>query len=93
VGAAIDETLASIGNAVNNIVQVTKDAQAAVKKIDDVQKAIAVATEALSLGAAILSGNPASILAAAGGVANAIAGGGGGQADPGVGSQGRSEGP
>jgi hypothetical protein len=73
--AGIAQTLQNIQPNINNIIQVTKDAQNQVKTIKDIQKVFSIAGAALTLAASIVSGNPATIISAAAGVATAIGGG------------------
>jgi hypothetical protein len=61
---AIGATLQSIQPDLAKIKTVTAQAKAQLKILNDVSKAIAIATSALSLGTAIAAGNPASIAAA-----------------------------
>jgi len=75
---AIGATLANIQDDLANIKNVTADAKAQLGKLTDVSKAIAAATAGVALGLAITSGNPATILAATGAFATAVAGSGAG---------------
>lgn len=74
--AAIVGILQSIQPNINNIIQTTKDAQNAIKTIGKIQKIVSIGGAALTLAAAIVSGNPATVLSAAAGVVKAIGGSG-----------------
>jgi hypothetical protein len=71
---AIGATLQSIQSDLANIKTVTGQAAAALKTLNNVSKAIAIATSAVALGAAIAAGNPATIASAAQGLVQTIAG-------------------
>jgi hypothetical protein len=70
---AIGETLQSVQPDLANIKAVTAQAKTQVTVLNDVSKVISIATSALSLGTAIAAGNPASIVAAAGALAQTLA--------------------
>jgi hypothetical protein len=78
--------LAGIQGNLANIVKATKDAQQAVKTIAKIERVIAITAAAVTLGAAIASGNPSTIASAASGLIDAIAGqksgSGGGSSSP-----------
>jgi uncharacterized phage infection (PIP) family protein YhgE len=71
---AIGATLQSIQSGLANIKAVTAQAKAQLGVLNDVSKAISIATSALSLGTAIAAGNPASIAAAADALAQTLVG-------------------
>jgi len=71
---AIGATLQSIQSDLTNIKAVTAQAKAQLVVLNDVSKAISIATSALSLGTAIAAGNPASIAAAAEALAQTLTG-------------------
>jgi hypothetical protein len=64
-GQAIGATLQSIQPDLANIKAVTAQAKTQLGVLNDVSKAISIATSALSLGTAIAAGDPVSIAAAA----------------------------
>ncbi len=70
---AIGATLQSIQQELANIKVVTSQAQAQLKVLTDISKAITIATSALSLATAIAAGNPSSIAAAAKALAETLA--------------------
>ena len=71
---AIGVTLQSIQPDLENIKAVTAQAKNQLGVLNDVSKVISIATSALSLGTAIAAGNPASIVAASGALAQTLAG-------------------
>jgi hypothetical protein len=70
---AIGATLQSIQPDLANIKAVTAEAKSQLNNLDDISKAISIATSALSLGTAIAAGNPMSIAAAATALAQTLA--------------------
>lgn len=74
IAQAIGATLQSIQSDLANIKAVTAQAKAQVGVLNDVSRVISIATSALSLGTAIASGNPLSIVSAANGLAQTVAG-------------------
>ena len=70
---AIGATLQSIQSDLGSIKAVTTDAKNQLAVLNDVSKAISIATSALSLGTAIAAGNPLSIASAAQALAQTIA--------------------
>jgi hypothetical protein len=62
---AIGATLQAIQTDIAQIKAATSDARAQVAVLDDVSKAISIATSAVALGTAIAEGNPVAILTAA----------------------------
>ena len=70
---AIGATLQTIQSDLAAIKSVTADAKDQLSTLNSVSKAIAIATSAVSLGAAIAAGNPPAILAAAQGLAQTVA--------------------
>ncbi len=74
---AIGATLQSIQPELANIKAVTSQAQAQLKVLTNISKAIAIATSALSLATAIAAGNPSSIGAAAKALAETLVTGSG----------------
>jgi hypothetical protein len=70
---AIGATLENLEGDLQNIKSVTADAKAQLGVLNNVAKVISIATSALSLGTAIAAGNPGSILAAAGTLAQTLA--------------------
>lgn len=88
--AAIANILQSIQPNITDIIQTTKNAQAAIKEAGKIQKVFSIAGAALTLAASFVAGNPSTILSAAAGLATAIggstpsaSGGGGAGASPG----------
>jgi glutathione S-transferase len=70
---AIGATLQSVQPDLANIKAVTAQAKTQLAVLNNVSKVISIATSALSLGTAIAAGNPASIVAAAGALAQTLA--------------------
>jgi succinate dehydrogenase/fumarate reductase flavoprotein subunit len=70
---AIGATLQSIQGDLAQIKAVTAQAKEQLAKLNEVSKVISIATSVLSVGTAIAAGNPASILAAAQALAQAVA--------------------
>ena len=71
---AIGATLQSIQQDLDHIKKVTTQAKAQLGVLNEVSKAIAIATSAVNLGTAIAEGNPAAILTATDALATTIAG-------------------
>jgi hypothetical protein len=74
---AIGATLQSIQQELANIKAVTSQAQAQLRVLNNISRAIAIATSALSLATAIAAGNPSSIGAAAKALAETLGTGSG----------------
>ena len=70
--ASIGAILQSFQPNLANIKQITVDAKDQVALLEDVAKVISIASSAVSLGTAIASGDPAAIVAAAGGLVQSI---------------------
>jgi hypothetical protein len=70
---AIGATLENLEGDLQNIKTVTAEAKSQLGVLNSVAKVISIATSALSLGTAIAAGNPGSILAAAGALAQTMA--------------------
>ena len=70
---AIGATLQAIQPNLQNIKDVTADAKNQLTVLNDVSKAISIATSGLSLGTAIAAGNPLSVASAAQALAQTIA--------------------
>jgi hypothetical protein len=58
---AVLATLAQVQDSVNKILAATKDAQQAIKNINKVQNVFTIASDAVALGAAFVSGNVGTI--------------------------------
>jgi hypothetical protein len=71
---AISATLASIQGSLANIMGATADAKKAIKTAKTIQNVASIAAAAVVLGAAIASGNPATIASAASGLVSSIGG-------------------
>jgi hypothetical protein len=69
---SISITLDDLQETLDDIGAATADMNKAIKRIKDVQKVIAIATAAVTLGGAIISMNPGAIAEALGGVVTAV---------------------
>jgi hypothetical protein len=70
---AIGATLAGIQDNVANLISATKDAQQAIKTAAKIEKVASIAAAAITLGASIATGNPATILTSVTGLVKAVA--------------------
>jgi hypothetical protein len=69
---SISLALDDLQETLDDISAATEKMNKAIKRLKDVQKVIAIATAAVTLGSAIISMNPGAIFAALGGVATAV---------------------
>ena len=69
---SISLALDDLQDTLDDISAATEKMNKAIKRLKDVQKVIAIATAAVTLGGAIISMNPGAIAAALGGVATAV---------------------
>jgi len=69
---SISLALDDLQETLDDISAATTRMNKAIKKLKDIQKVIAIATAAVTLGGAIISMNPGAITAALGGVATAV---------------------